>query len=135
MTRARKRLFLTRAVSRKLFGGSRENPPSRFFAELPPGITIDLTPGRPRVSMYGTVPAAKASPPRARAAPAAPKEVWIDRSYDQSSGGLAPGMTVRHPRFGVGKVLAVSPGAKPKAEVQFPGFGRKTILAEYLELG
>jgi DNA helicase II / ATP-dependent DNA helicase PcrA len=136
MTRARKRLFLTRAVSRKLFGGSRENPPSRFFAELPPGIAIDLTPGRPKVSLYGAPSAAPAAPPRARPAPAAQRDVWIDRSFDQSAPcALAPGMTVRHPRFGVGKVLAVSPGAKPKAEVQFPGFGRKTILAEYLELG
>ena len=35
ITRARRRLYLTHAWSRSLFGGSNYNPPSRFLSELP----------------------------------------------------------------------------------------------------
>src|SRR5207248_3008558 len=35
ITRARKRLYLTHAWSRSLFGGSNYNPPSRFLNEIP----------------------------------------------------------------------------------------------------
>jgi DNA helicase-2/ATP-dependent DNA helicase PcrA len=137
MTRARKRLFLTRAADRRLFGGSRSNPPSRFFAEVPREITVDLSPRRPEVAFYAG--SARPSRPAFGAArPAAPRRtaVWVDKSLDQSREGapVAPGLTVRHSRFGVGTVVAVHPGAKIKVDVQFPAFGRKTILLDYLEL-
>jgi len=138
MTRARKRLFLTRATTRRLFGGSRANPPSRFFAEVPREITVDLSPQRPEVTPYGGAPRSPRPAFGASHPPAAPHRnaVWIDTSLDQSVGGasVAPGLTVRHPRFGVGTVVAVHPGAKIKVDVQFPAFGRKTILLDYLEL-
>ena len=138
MTRARKRLFLTRAADRRLFGGSRSNPPSRFFAEVPREITVDLSPHRPEVALYAAParPSRPASGAIRQAAAPRRTEVWVDKSLDQSHEGasVAPGLTVRHPRFGVGTVVAVHPGAKIKVDVQFPAFGRKTILLDYLEL-
>jgi DNA helicase-2/ATP-dependent DNA helicase PcrA len=138
MTRARKRLFLTRAATRRLFGGSRANPPSRFFAEVPREITVDLSPQRPEVTPYAG-PARSQRPAFGAARPPAARQrtdVWVDKSVDQSPGAaaVAPGLTVRHPRFGVGTVVAVHPGSKIKVDVQFPAFGRKTILLDYLEL-
>jgi superfamily I DNA/RNA helicase len=38
MTRARHRLYLSRARSRRLRGGRREGPASRFLAEIPPHL-------------------------------------------------------------------------------------------------
>ena len=35
ITRARKRLYLTNAFTRQIFGQSSANPPSRFIAEIP----------------------------------------------------------------------------------------------------
>jgi DNA helicase-2/ATP-dependent DNA helicase PcrA len=36
ITRARERLYFTRAVSRSIFGSVQHNPPSRFIGEIPP---------------------------------------------------------------------------------------------------
>jgi len=130
MTRARKRLFLTRASSRRLFGSSRSNPPSRFLSDVPRDVVEDLSPDRPAVSLLGATARAVPVPAPAR------RDVWVDRSYDQSPAepALHPGRTVRHPRFGVGTVVAFHPGEKPKVDVKFPAFGRKTILLAYLEI-
>ncbi len=38
ITRAQKRLYLTNAVSRLLYGYERNNPPSRFIQEIPPEL-------------------------------------------------------------------------------------------------
>ncbi len=126
MTRAKQRLFLTRAVSRKLFGSSRSNPPSRFLSDVPYEIVKDLSPDPPpAVSLLRRQPKKD------------PQEVWVDHSFDQSCESISvqPGQTVRHPKFGQGRVISVHPGATPKVEVEFPAFGRKRILLSYLEFG
>ncbi|MDD5306194.1 MAG: 3'-5' exonuclease [Deltaproteobacteria bacterium] len=137
MTRARKRLFLTLASRRQIFGNTRCEPPSRFLSDIPADILLDVTP-RPKVVPVrapvtgrapGQVPGRVAAVPRHR-------ETWVDRSFDQTAESMPAleGRTVRHARFGVGKVLAVHEGAVPKVDVSFPGFGKKTILLSYLEL-
>ncbi|HUT76119.1 MAG TPA: 3'-5' exonuclease, partial [Polyangia bacterium] len=153
MTRARSRLFLTLARSRRLFGSERLEPPSRFLADLPAGVVEDRSPARPRVKLLdpaggsrripaapawkrGAAPAGpRAGQPRAAAGDRDPGEVWVDRSVDQQAeaGSLRPGMAVRHARFGEGQVLAVHAGPRVKADVRFPAFGTKTIVADYLE--
>ena len=118
-------MFLTRAVSRKLFGSGRSNPPSRFLSDVPLEIMKDLSPDPPAVSLLRSQPRRD------------PQEVWVDRSFDQSCESISvqPGQTVRHPKFGQGRVIAVHPGNTPKVEVEFPAFGRKRILLSYLEFG
>ena len=62
--------------------------------------------------------------------------MWVDRSFDQSAdGAVRTGQTVRHARFGVGQVVEVHPGSPPKVDVVFPGFGKKRIRADYLDMG
>ncbi|GAB4262625.1 MAG: UvrD-helicase domain-containing protein [Deferrisomatales bacterium] len=101
ITRARDRLYLTRARVRRVYGAEGAfRPPSRFLAELPPGVYRRAAAGP------------KAPPP-----PPAP---------DASSGRyLAPepgeadyrvGMQVRHPRYGAGAVVRVE-GRGPRARV------------------
>jgi len=121
-------------VTRRLFGSTRVDPPSRFLADVPHEIYQDLTPARPQVSLLERAPARR-RPSRKPSRPAS--EVWVDRSFDQTteSSGYQPGQTVRHARFGVGTVVAVHAGARPKVEVRFPAFGTKTIIADYLEPG
>jgi DNA helicase-2/ATP-dependent DNA helicase PcrA len=124
MTRARSRLFLTRARSRTLFGRGRMNYPSRFLNDLPQNLVVDLTLDRPSVRPLAPAP----SPP-------VPSKTWIDRSFDQSPDDPAPhaGQKARHATYGIGKVVSVRPGARPKVEVLFPVYGKKVILADYLE--
>ena len=46
-----------------------------------------------------------------------------------------PGTCVRHPQFGVGRILSVSPaGDRSRARVEFADFGVKTLLLQYARL-
>ncbi|MCB9634889.1 MAG: UvrD-helicase domain-containing protein [Sandaracinus sp.] len=59
-------------------------------------------------------------------------ESYVDYSEGSDMGGFAPGMRVRHPKFGVGEVRRVEQGMVPKADVIFPGWGKKTLAIQYL---
>ena len=145
MTRARHKLFLLRAKTRRLYGNTRNNPPSRFFANVPEQIINDLSPKAPKASLvqgsdsYGDKRHGSDFNRYKESSKdhGTSSDVWIDTSFDQSgeaSISVIPGQTVAHPRFGKGKVVSIVPGTKPKADIIFPGFGRKTILVKFLEL-
>src|SRR5207244_9904231 len=88
ITRARKRLYLTHAWSRSLFGGSNYNPPSRFLSEIPPHLVHSME-GEP---VSGRDGAASGREPVA----------------------IAAGDTVVHDRWGEGVVVSIS-GAGERA--------------------
>lgn len=157
MTRARKRLALTAARERTIFGQSRRKPKSIFLRDVPKELLVDVTPQRtpfqrpaaglpagmnaafsPGIPANGYRPKAHSSltlGPLPKKPPG--EKAWEDAEFDQRPEGevLCPGATVRHSRYGVGKVISLDQGERLKVEVEFPGFGRKTIIAEYLELG
>jgi DNA helicase-2/ATP-dependent DNA helicase PcrA len=110
MTRARKRLYLTHAWHRSLFGASSYNPASRFLAELPTELLIDAAGDEDVLE-------------RAH-------EVEIARIPDVSAGD-----TVTHARWGEGVVISVSgSGADAEAMVRFEDEGEKRLLLAYAPL-
>ena len=131
-TRARKRLFVSLAQCRSLFGELRYNPPSRFLRDVPPAL-------------FGISENDVAEPPRAVAV-APRKRTWdeddgprIDRSYSQASdmdgvSGDVRGMRVRHEQFGTGRVVATDgSGPNAKVTVEFGGgVGLKRVIARFL---
>ena len=132
-TRARRRLFLSLAQTRSLFGELKFNPPSRFLADVPQEL-FDFhreTQGPP------SSPAA-AVPFRKRARDEAGLGPVVDRSYDQSAdfgqeGESVIGMRVRHSQFGEGKIVACDgQGPNAKLTVSFPTAGLKRIVAKWL---
>lgn len=73
------------------------------------------------------------SPP---AGPDLPEGVGTESYIDYSEGSdwvLRKGMQVRHAKFGVGEVRDISQGSPPRVTVLFPGWGRKTIVARFLQ--
>ncbi len=84
LTRARRRLVLSHARSRALYGGRDYRLPSRFLGELPPECLADVPGGR------------RAAPSAARALAPGP--------------ALAAGDNVVHATFGEGVVTEVEPG-------------------------
>jgi DNA helicase-2/ATP-dependent DNA helicase PcrA len=120
ITRAEQRLYLTRAVSRSVWGSPAWNPPSRFLDEIP----TDLIDARgevrrePATVSVGPI-AAPGSPPRRR-------------DTDTPVISLSPGDRVRHERFGVGTVVTVSGvGDKSDAAIDFGEAGVKRLLLRY----
>jgi DNA helicase II / ATP-dependent DNA helicase PcrA len=124
ITRAQKRLYLTRAAVRSSWGAPSFNPASRFVNEVP-GKLIEWRTD-PEKSAWS---AATRREPAARPAPAA-----------KSGGGrkvpsLTPGDRVSHDAFGLGTVVSVDGVAeKTKVKIDFGSGGEKTLLLAYAPL-
>lgn len=112
ITRARQRLYLTRAMLRSSWGNPLTNPASRFLGEIPSDL-IDWKRVEPSGGGWGApswgAPAPSA-PVRRSSVPPAPK-----RSLNKNL-QLAVGDRVNHEKYGLGKVQAVS-GTGPRATV------------------
>jgi DNA helicase-2/ATP-dependent DNA helicase PcrA len=146
MTRAKDRLYLSHALSRRVYGSIRFNEPSRFLAEIPPDL-LSLHPA-------GEEAAGLSAPwtPRRRHGRAAGEGTdasgcVIDYSYDQSGeyGGpansdlegvaLDPGTRVRHPNLGLGTVERVEgEGRRARVVIRFQRAGVRTFMLAHAEL-
>ena len=121
MTRAKRKLCMSYAESRRLYGGSdRYSTPSRFLRELPPDRIEE-------VRLRGTV-----SRPGLRVP--ARRRVAAERTQDQSN-GLRLGQRVQHPKFGEGVVLMYEgQGAHARVQVNFEAAGSKWLVVGYANL-
>jgi DNA helicase II / ATP-dependent DNA helicase PcrA len=130
-TRARKRLLLSLAQARSLFGELRFNPPSRFLREVP----RELFDFQPELRPPQLQPSFSRPERRSRYEDTGPR---IDRSYAQEAAymedGSVVGMRVRHAQFGEGEVMACDgTGPNAKLTVSFRGVGLKRVIARFLQ--
>ncbi|MFA7249580.1 MAG: UvrD-helicase domain-containing protein [Dehalococcoidia bacterium] len=128
MTRARERLYLTRARRRFMFGQVRGNPASRFLRDLPDEdvmVPAGAAPRREEHRMEGRVEG------RGLRAAAAAR-----RDEDQTEvRAFAPGERVRHSTFGVGTVVGCQPvPGDMQVTVAFQGQGVKRLLQSFARL-
>ncbi len=149
-TRAEEELILTFAGERRIYGQLKMNRPSQFLLSLPQedittegGPAVAAVPSGRRVGMVGPKLGWRQEPYR----PSRPlvshvpdgtgiAESYVDTSEGDFSGdeeGVRIGMRVRHKKFGVGEVRSLPAGMPPRIRVQFPGWGEKTLVAEFLE--
>lgn len=120
MTRARKKLVLTWARTRRLHGETRTARPSRFLAELPPEVRRE---------------GAVASHPPLFQPKVSPAPPVTRPSSAEGENGFRPGMKVEHPTFGRGVVLQVqASGAQTRVVVFFDRAGKKTLLPSVAQL-
>ena len=127
------------AARRYIYGQDQVNPPSRFAAELP----------REHVQTVGRSPFASAprrpawadsgfesKPAPKPAEPSWDDDIELEPEMDAGEGvSVYVGMPIRHPKFGVGEVLAWSGnGQDMKLTLRFPTEARtKTILARFCQ--
>jgi DNA helicase-2/ATP-dependent DNA helicase PcrA len=135
ITRAQKHLMMSHARYRTIRGLRERTVPSQFLREFgKEGITFEDRSG------YGTNPFGGYGgdddflSPRPNFAPAeAPRKHWSDD--ETSGGGLDIGVLVKHPQFGLGRVMQLTPTDHPtRAKVQFQRAGLKTLVLEYARL-
>ncbi len=121
ITRARRHLLMTSARYRTHRGVSERTMASRFIEELPTG-EIQLT-------NHADAPSEDDfDPGEGRGG------LRYERDED-SYGGLSAGMHVRHPQFGIGRVVSFSGiGANRRAIIDFKDLGRKTLILQYARL-
>jgi DNA helicase-2/ATP-dependent DNA helicase PcrA len=137
ITRAQRRLVLTSAARRRVFGDYQSTEPSRFIEEIPAALIEEVpstfaTPSafsQFRASSYG-----RGSGYRGRTREESPVYAYEDE--DQSvPEGLRPGLRVRHPAFGVGTIVSVEPlDDDTKLVVRFASVGQKTLRAKFAKL-
>jgi len=119
LTRARKRLYLSRSEYRSSWGAPTYNPPSRFLAEIPEDV-ISWNTVTASLKPRSAAPRSFGPPPRATG-----KKV-------ESTIVLEVGDRVSHDTFGLGKVLAVNgSGDRAEATIDFGSSGEKRLLLRY----
>lgn len=122
ITRAEKRLYITRAAVRSSWGSPSFNPASRFVNEVPAKLIEWRT--DPEKSAWSAATSRKESP-----APAA------RRPGGKQLPSLNPGDRVTHDAFGLGTVVSVDGVAeKTKVKIDFGSGGEKTLLLAYAPL-
>ncbi|WP_237059757.1 DNA helicase II [Microbulbifer sediminum] len=124
ITRAMRKLYITYAENRRLFGSETFNSPSRFIGEIPPELVHEVRLkteiSRPLFNPdYGKV---------GRFSDPAP-------DFDDDLPPLALGGRVEHPKFGEGTVVQFE-GSGPRARVQvnFDDAGSKWLVVAMAKL-
>ncbi|MCZ6671249.1 MAG: UvrD-helicase domain-containing protein [Acidobacteria bacterium] len=117
LTRARRRVFLTHAATRRIRGAPEPRIRSRFLDEIPAHLLLDRT--APKAKMT-------AAPLR--------EQGWV--TADRSTGHpYFLKQQVHHPTLGVGTIIGIEgKGEKLKLTISFPGTPIRKILPRYTDL-
>ncbi|MDQ1404025.1 MAG: ATP-dependent helicase UvrD/PcrA [Actinomycetota bacterium] len=142
ITRARERLYLTRAWCRTLWGSTQYNPPSRFLKEIPSELTRIVEGGR----TFGQGTGGGSGGASASGLRRGGREGIVDaairgqmvspaRTTGAESLGIRAGDDVVHGKWGEGVVIEiVGQGDKAEAIIRFPGLGEKRLLLAWAPL-
>jgi DNA helicase-2/ATP-dependent DNA helicase PcrA len=118
ITRARERLTLSYAETRRLHGVETYNRPSRFLTEIPPELLHAV---RPKVEL------------RPARNTAGGRQPW--QADAAESAGFALGQRVSHAQFGPGVIIdAEGSGSHARVQVQFEDSGAKWLVLAYAKL-
>jgi len=119
ITRARQKLVLSHAETRRLHGQDMYGMPSRFLREIPPALLNEV---RPKVQVS-----------RPRYAPT-PRRDYGHAAMEDTP-GIAVGQEVVHASFGNGVVTDIEgAGAHARVQVNFDGVGSKWLVLAYAKL-
>jgi DNA helicase-2/ATP-dependent DNA helicase PcrA len=117
ITRAQERLILSKAGRRMIRGLSGATVASQFLAQMP----------KERLRVVNLAEDSWDQSERGHER--------VHEDVEGVEGEFRVGQMVRHPAFGVGKILEMSKtGANTRAIVEFRGMGRKTLILEYARL-
>jgi len=134
ITRAERRLVLTSAARRRVFGEYQSTEPSRFIEEIPRELVEEIPSAT--VSTYQSSFSQFRTPyGRGRRVREEPTLYAYENEDQSATNGLRPGVRVRHPTFGEGTVLSIEPlDDDTKLVVRFASVGQKTLRAKFAKL-
>lgn len=129
ITRARKRLYLSRATVRMVFGQPMYNPPSRFLDEIPAHVLDWQRTGESSTTWAASAATrTKQSRSRMQEQPTGFGKSSTSRPVLE----VRSGDKVLHAKFGLGTVLAVMGfGADAKADIDFGSAGMKRMSLKH----
>ena len=113
MTRAMKRLYISYAEVRHLYGRETYGSPSRFLGEIPTEMMVEVR---------SSVPGIKDS-------------ISTTELQDHANSSIQLGKQVRHDSFGEGIILSVEGrGEHTRVQVNFESVGSKWLVLAYANL-
>ncbi len=128
ITRAKEKLYLTKAQDRMLFGSTTHNKGSRFVEEIPDNL-VELTGNERKFQAspsFGVTPSAK---------PSYGISSFNKPKATSSSAKYAVGDTVLHKVFGKGMITkAEKMGNDTMLEIAFDKAGTKTLMANFSKM-
>ncbi len=128
ITRARQRLYVTRATVRVAWGNPQYNPGSRFLAEIPAHL-LDWRRLGATVGSWQSYQTRTGPVPTTRGGTSA---TGFTRPAIKTVASVDPGDRVIHTTFGLGTVVAVSgAGDATKADVDFGSLGIKRLSLKH----
>lgn len=146
MTRAMRKLYLSHARRRRIFGTYQFNPPSRFLGEIP----AELVAGNAAVKTVSTGAATGHNLASLVDLVETEDSITTEGSYskqrsivspvsqsdsNEQENGLRIGLKVRHIKFGIGTVRRLEgEGDKQKITVYFNSVGTKKLLLKFAGL-
>jgi len=117
ITRARQRLVLSYAESRRIHGVDTYGVPSRFLREIPSDVLHEI---RPRIHLARPANFGIASSQRLR---------------EETPGSFSLGQRVRHAQFGEGVIVdAEGSGSHARVQVNFENSGQKWLVLAFANL-
>jgi DNA helicase-2/ATP-dependent DNA helicase PcrA len=144
MTRAKDRLILTRACQRRAYGREafEGTQPSRFLMEVPEDLLARLNAAPLGVKTRSTWENAVNSVASIEQFFRERGRAFVGRAgIEEVSGSRRSpprwrlGAQVRHPKYGVGTILACEgEGEDTKLTVSFPGYGQKKLIERFASL-
>jgi len=153
MTRARRRLLMSAARSRRINGRERWQEPSRFISEIDPRHIVVRDYLSPRaVGSKDYAPSSFSGlggrtgqrqrsrrsydrPTARRNKQTATPVTFSGPTRPATEADLEEGATVVHPMFGAGRITsAVGSGDKLKLDIRFNKAGKKTVVAKFAKL-
>ncbi|MBE7011129.1 MAG: ATP-dependent DNA helicase PcrA [Ruminococcaceae bacterium] len=131
ITRAKKRLFITNARCRTLFGSTRYETQSRFIEEIPDELVERQFPKKAKSASFGFDIKGTSNRPTFDRASATLGQTQ-EKPKNVSIASYSEGDKVIHTAFGNGVVKSAKPmGADLFLVIEFEGVGEKKLLASY----
>ena len=132
ITRAKKKLYITNAQTRMLYGTTQRNRPSQFLREIPESLLDCEDAARIVSPTQISRPSAKSSGAPTRAA----QQFGVGgMKRPTASAHYTVGQTVRHKTFGTGIILNVTPmGNDSLLEIAFDTAGTKKLMSNFARL-
>lgn len=133
LTRARERLYVSRAVVRSAWGAPQHNPASRFVDELPVDL-VDWRRTADEMTSWSRPQLGYAARPQQRfGAATARRDAAVKAKAGRPIPSLDPGDRVQHDSFGLGTVVAVEGAGTDNAvaSIDFGTEGVKRLLLRY----
>lgn len=129
ITRAKKKLLLTYANRRTIYGGSQYTRPSRFLNEIPADYINSVVKRQEEHSSTSVGASSKSMF----------ADIFNKKAFDVRSKPVnldySPGDVVTHRKFGKGMVLSVTPeGNDIRIEIAFDDVGTKSLMGTFAKL-